>query len=81
MRAEKRSVIVSACIGIEDLKRAVRLFDNCTLDFVNRFTIPELILIYQAYTRSEWDIAPDRWTENEVELALQGRGTGATSER
>lgn len=43
--------------------------------------IPQLILIYQAYTRSEYDITPDRWTVPEIELALRGLGHGAESER
>lgn len=68
-------------LAIYDLKEAVCLFDNCRGDFVHQFSIAELILLYQAYKRSEWDVTPDRWTEWEVDLALRGLGTGATSER
>lgn len=67
--------------AIENLREAVQLFSGCRESFNELFTIPELILIYQAYKRSEFDIPPDRWTSEEIELALAGKGTGATSER
>jgi len=67
--------------GIDQLREAVRLFSHCRESFNQLFTPTELMLLYAAYKRSEWDIAPDRWTEAEVSQALAGLGSGATSER
>jgi hypothetical protein len=67
--------------GIEELRRMVNLFNNTTESFNQRYTVEQLVLIYRAYQRSEWDITPDYWTPKEVKLALEGKGTGATSER
>lgn len=67
--------------GIEQLRQAVRLFGNTNESFNTNYTAPELLLIYQAFMRSEWDITPDRWTPAEIKLALAGKGSGATSER
>ena len=66
--------------GIEQLRKAVGLFNNTNESFNDRFSAHELISIAQAYTRSEWDITPDQWTSKEVEDAIDGRGTGATGE-
>jgi hypothetical protein len=58
--------------GIENLRRARNLFDNCNGDFNDRWTIHELIQLYDAYERCGWDITPDRWSEEQVQAALQG---------
>jgi hypothetical protein len=65
--------------GAEQLWEAVRLFSNCNQTFLDSFTCEELILLYRAYKRSECDIAPDKWTEDEIESALAGTGIGALS--
>ena len=70
--------------GIEALRQAVNLFSNCTESFNEQFTAAELMKLYEAYTRSEWDIPPDQWTPEEIEDALTGGpdlATGARGER
>ena len=67
--------------GIEQLRQAVRLFNNTNEAYNTLYTAAELLLIYQAFMRSELDITHDHWTAEEIRLALIGRGTGATSER
>lgn len=63
------------------VRQAVNLFNNTNETFNTEYTASELILIYQAFMRSEWDITPDKWTPAEIKLALAGKGSGATSER
>lgn len=66
--------------GIEQLRKAVNLFNNTREGFNERFSAHELISIAQAYTRSEWDITPDQWTTEELQDAIDGKGTGAKGE-
>jgi hypothetical protein len=65
--------------GIEELRIAVRLFNNCRESFNERYTLEQLILLYRAYARSDWDITPDEWTDDELAAALAGRGNGVTN--
>ena len=67
--------------GANELRKAVRLMDQCREDFLDRYTAEQLLMLYRALRRSEWDILPDQWTSQEIKLALAGKGTGATSER
>jgi hypothetical protein len=67
--------------GIDKLREMVRFFNNTTESFNQQFTIRQLVGIYEAYKRSEYDITPDRWTQDNIRLALIGKGCGATSEK
>jgi hypothetical protein len=58
--------------GIEELRAAVNLFNNCNETFNQQFTADELIKLYQAYVKSGWDFLPDDWHETQVMQALQG---------
>ncbi len=58
--------------GIDELRRAVRLFDRCNESFNTTFAADELLLVADALRRSEWDILPDQWEERQIELALLG---------
>lgn len=59
--------------GIETLRRAVNLFSNCNDTFNETWTAAQLVAIYEAFQGSDWDITPDRWTERQINEALEGR--------
>jgi hypothetical protein len=67
--------------GADMIRACYNLINNCREDFVMQFTAEELLLLYRAYKRSEWDITPDRWTGDEIEAALRGEGRGAEGDR
>jgi hypothetical protein len=67
--------------GIEELRIAVRLFNNCRESFNERYTAEQLLLLYRAYARSDWDITPDEWADDELDAALAGHGNGADPEK
>lgn len=67
--------------GANELRQAVNVMNQCREDFLDRFTAEQLLMLYRALRRSDWDILPDLWTAHEIKLALAGKGTGATSER
>lgn len=73
--------IIPKPFGIEELRGAYNLLNNCNETFNHKFTVEQLINIYRAYKRSEFDVPPDRWTEQEIIYALAGFGTGAEYER
>lgn len=58
--------------GIDELRRAVRLFDSCNESFNTTFTAEELLLIADALRRSDWDIYPDQWEEWQIDDAFDG---------
>lgn len=58
--------------GIETLRGACALASNCREGFLARFTTAEIIALYTAYRQCGHDIAPDTWTEHQVERALLG---------
>lgn len=66
--------------GIEELRKAVNVFNNTRESAIDSYTAEQLILIYRAYKRSEWDITPDAWTQEELAAALRGEGRGAESD-
>lgn len=59
-------------LGIEELRRAVCLFNNCNEGFNQQFGAEQLIIIYRAYKACGWDITPDRWEWWQVRDALMG---------
>jgi hypothetical protein len=56
--------------GIDQLRLAVRLFDNCNETFNQRFTGEELLTLWRMYRECGWDIPPDRWSNRQVREAL-----------
>ena len=58
--------------GMEKLRKAVSLFNNCNESFLDRFSEAELLCIYEAWSKSGWDITPDDWEEQQVTNALFG---------
>lgn len=76
-----RAARVSPRLGADDLRRATTMANACDESFLDRFTAEEIIALYRALQRSEWDVYPDKWSQGEVRAALAGHGTGATSAR
>lgn len=68
-------------LGIEELRLALLLFDDTSETFNQRFSAAELLLIFRAHRRGEWDYYPDQWTAEELAKALRGEGVGAEFER
>jgi len=58
--------------GAEELRRAVALLDNMRESFNDSHTTAELLQLCRVYRACEWDIAPDRWTPDQLSAALQG---------
>lgn len=59
--------------GIDELRRAVRLFDACHETVNQRFTAEELLLLARACRASAWNMCPDQWTERQLQEALRGK--------
>ncbi len=59
-------------IGMQNLRNLVEYFDLCRESFLEQFTMQELIALYDAQMRCEWDVFPDHWTEKQVKQALRG---------
>jgi len=57
--------------GIEKLRKCLNLFNNCNESFNEKFTIDELIKLYNAYMNAEWDFRPDEWTEEQIQSCLK----------
>lgn len=55
------------------IRYMARLFDCCNETFNDRFSSEELLLIAQAHLVSEWDIYPDRWSEEQIQACLRNR--------
>ncbi len=59
--------------GIDELRAAVRLFNNCREDFNQEWTAEGLLMLYRAYKRCGWDIAPDEWTDWQLWQVQNGK--------
>jgi hypothetical protein len=70
----------SEMTGAEELRAMVNVFNACRESFNDRYSVEELVLLYRALKRSEWDVLPDDWTSKEVADALAGTGKGAEGE-
>lgn len=78
---ERLAAAKRAPTGVDVLRGAVALFNGCNENFNYRYHAHDLLKLYAAYKRSEWDIAPDRWTRRELTEAIAGHGNGATGDR
>lgn len=58
--------------GIEELREAVEVFNNCDEGFNYRFTLDELIAIWRAYQASEWKLMPNGWAPRQIREAICG---------
>lgn len=56
--------------GIELIRYVNRLFDNCNETFNQRFTAKQLVKLAEMCSKSDWDILPDKWEENQIIDAL-----------
>lgn len=57
--------------GIELVRYAVHLLDQCNESFNQRWSESQLLSIAKACQESKWDIYPDRWTERQVQECVQ----------
>lgn len=57
--------------GIELLRQAVRLFNECNETFNAQFSAEELLYLYYAFRAGDWDITPDHWTKRQVKEAVK----------
>lgn len=58
--------------GVERLRYAVRVFNNCREGFNEEHTAEGLIAIAEAYDLCEWDLTPDFWTQKQIDEAKHG---------
>ena len=66
--------------GVDEIRACARVANNTTESVNQRYSAEQLLLLYRAYRRSEFDISWDRWTESEIAAALAGSGAGAEDE-
>lgn len=59
--------------GIDELRRATKLFTGCRETFNQRWTAEELLMLARACWASAHDIAPDEWTDAQLGAALSGK--------
>ncbi len=64
--------------GIESLRGALDLFDNCSEDWNYQYTLDELVAIYKhAMTNTDLPEFPDCWDDSDIDDALgNGRDDG-----
>jgi len=60
--------------AVEVLRRVADMCDRSPETFNQRFTIAELVRLWQVSQLCEWDYYPDQWSAEQVEAAL---GDGA----
>ena len=58
--------------GIELLRYAVKLLDDCREDFNTRYSAAELLRMAEAMPRLEWDMWPDQWDQRQIREFLEG---------
>lgn len=56
--------------GIDRLRKVVRLFNNTSEDFNQRYNEKQLLAIAEAYFKCKWDITPDQWSKEQVSKAI-----------
>jgi len=59
--------------GIDELRKAVALFDGCRESFNKDYDVVGLMAIYRAFKACGSDIQPDRWDTRQVEETIKGR--------
>jgi hypothetical protein len=57
--------------AIEIMRDLVRAFGYCNESFNTRYAFDELLQLRFAWIASEWDIAPDQWSEAQLTDALR----------
>jgi hypothetical protein len=76
--ATKENGFVSAIhdgeCAIDYLRRMTKCFDRNNETLNQRFSIPELLNIWAAWTQCNWDYYPDQWDEEQL-LAAAKDGT------
>lgn len=58
--------------AIEILRDMVAAFDMVNEEFNWRFTLTELVRIWDAWNQCGWDFYPDQWSDRQVREALRG---------
>ena len=58
--------------AIEILREMIAAFDQVNEEFNWRFTLPELVRIWDAWNQCGWDFYPDQWSDRQVREALRG---------
>lgn len=56
--------------GIEELRKIVAFYSWQCEDFNTEFTIAQLIKLYRIHQQTGWDIYPDRWSDWQINAAL-----------
>jgi hypothetical protein len=57
--------------GIEQLRMAASILDNCNESFNFRHSAQELLRLVEVMTKCDWDISPDYWEEFQITAALE----------
>lgn len=59
-------------LGVDELRRMVRNFNNCRESFNQAFSLENLVRLHRAWMASGVDIHPDEWTGAQVYDAIEG---------
>ncbi len=54
------------------MRHMIEVFNRCSEDFNQHYTMSQLEQIYDAYKACQCRVMPDRWTTRQVEEALCG---------
>jgi hypothetical protein len=57
--------------GIDALRRAVRVLNQCNESFNQEYSATQLLSIVDALSRSTHDILPDQWTDKQIRDAIR----------
>ena len=57
--------------GIDILRRSTRILSFCNETFNQQWSAEELLKIATAALLGEWDVLPDRWSEQQVRAAIE----------
>jgi hypothetical protein len=61
---------IKGLTGIEVLRRAVAMFNDCDETFNQQYTTEDLLKIAVCQLKSEYDYYPDQWTKKQLRDAI-----------
>lgn len=65
----RKAPLAVQSFGLDELRRATRLFERTSLYVVDSCTVEELLNIARACWASDWDLFPDQWSKEQVARA------------
>jgi hypothetical protein len=57
-------------VRIEDLRRLISWCNCQSESFLEAFTLPQLVKLYNAHQLCAWDFPPDRWNQKQIKAVI-----------